>query len=131
MSQNIQRVRETTTRSGDTVQKTTEVRDPQAKTEHHQNVVERAIWFVSGILLVLLVFRFLLSLLGANTTNGLADFIYGTSRPFVAPFFSLFRYDDVTYGVSRFEIYTLVAIIFYAFIAWGIAKLVTLNRGKK
>ncbi len=128
MSEDIQNVRETTTRSGDTVQKTTEVRDPGVKSQHQQNVAERVIWFIAGILLVLLAFRFLLSLLGANTTNGLANFIYSTSHPFVTPFFSLFRYNNYAYGVSRFEIYTLVAIVFYAVVAWGIAKLVTLNR---
>lgn len=128
MAEDIQKVRETTTRSGDTVQKTTDVSNPQAKTEHQQNVAERVVWFVAGILLVLLGFRFLLSLLGANTTNGFANFIYSASHPFVSPFFSLFSYKNYAYGVSRFEIYTLVAIVFYAVVAWGIAKLVTLTR---
>lgn len=128
MTDDIQNVKETTTRTGDTVQRNTEVRNPRAGTEHTQNVVERVVWFVTGILLVLLAFRFLLSMLGANTTNGLANFVYSTSHPFVAPFFSLFRYNNFTNGVSHFEVYTLVAIVFYAVIAWGIAKLVTLNR---
>ena len=128
MAEEEQRVRETTTRSGDTVQKTTEVRNPGTKSEHQQNVAERVVWFIAGILLVLLGFRFLLSLLGANTTNGFTDFIFSTSRPFVSPFFSLFKYDNVVYGVSRFEVYTIVAMLFYALVAWGIAKLLTLNR---
>ena len=127
MAEDVQQVRETSTRSGDTVQKTTEVRNPRAETEHGQNVAERIVWFVAGILLVLLGFRFVLSLLGANTTNGFANFIYSTSHPFVSPFFSLFSY-KTNYGVSKFEIYTLVAMLVYAVIAWGIAKLVTLNR---
>jgi YGGT family len=128
MSDNVQNVRETTTRSGNTLQKTTEVEHPHAADEHNQDVAERIVWFVAGILLILLGFRFLLSLLGANTTNGFANFIYSASHPFVSPFFSLFSYKNDSYGVSRFEIYTLVAILFYAVIAWGIAKLVTLNR---
>ena len=128
MADDVQKVRETTTQSGDTVQKTTEVKNPQAKAEHQQNVVERVVWFVAGVLLVLLGFRFLLSLLGANTTNGFANFIYSNSHPFVSPFFSLFSYKNYSYGVSRFEIYTLVAMVFYAVVAWGIARLVTLNR---
>jgi hypothetical protein len=40
----------------------------------------------------------------------------------------LFNYHNYTYGTSRFEVYTLVAIVVYSLIAWGIAKLVTLNR---
>ena len=128
MADDIQNVRETTTRTGDTVQKNTEVINPRDDSEHQRNVAERIVWFVAGIILVLLAFRFLLSLLGANPTNGLADFVYTTSEPFVAPFFSLFNYDNYTYGASRFEMYTLVAALFYVVLAWGIAKLVTLNR---
>ena len=128
MTEDIQNVRETTTRTGNTIQKNTEVINPNAQTEHQQNVAYRVVWYVAGILLVLLAFRFLLSLLGANTTNGLADFVYITSHPFVAPFFSLFRYNNYTMGASHFEVYTLVAMLFYTVVAWGIAKLLTLNR---
>lgn len=86
----------------------------------------RIIWFIAGVLLVLLAFRFVLALLGANPNNGFADFIYTTSHPFVAPFFSLFGY-KLQYGVSRFEIYTLVAMAVYALIAYGLVKLVTIG----
>ena len=128
MAENTEQVRETTTQSGDTVQKTTQVNNPVIKAEHQQSVAARVVWFAAGVLLVLLGFRFILALLGANTTNGFANFIYSTSHPFVSPFFSLFSYKNITYGVSRFEVYTLVAIVFYAVVAWGIAKLFTLNR---
>lgn len=90
-------------------------------------IAERVIWYIAGILLVLLAFRFILALLGANSSNGFANFIYTVSHPFVAPFFSLFGY-NMQYGVSKFEIYTLVAMLVYAVIAWGLARLVTLGR---
>ena len=128
MPDDIQNIREVTTKLGDTIQKTTEVSNPQYTTEHNQNVAQRVIWYVAGALMALLAFRFLLSLLNANTANGLANFVYNVSYPFVAPFFSMFRYNNYAYGVSRFEVYTLVAIVFYALIAWGITKLVTINR---
>src|SRR5471030_933191 len=118
MSDDIQKIRETTTRSGDTLQKTTVVKHPRAEAEHQQNIVERAVWFLAGILLVLLAFRFLLSLLGANTSNGFANFIYSASHPFVSPFFSLFCYNNYTNGVSHFEAFTLVAMLFYLLVAW-------------
>ena len=92
------------------------------------NVVSRAIWFVAGIILLLLSFRFVLSLLGANTTNGFAQFIYNTSHPFVAPFFNLFSYNNINYGVSRFEVYTLVAMLVYAAIAWVLSALANIGR---
>lgn len=89
-------------------------------------LAQRVIWYVAGILLVLLAFRFALTLLGANPDNAFANFIYEASHPFVAPFFGLFGY-NLEYGVSRFEIYTLVAMAVYAVVAWGLAKLFTLK----
>lgn len=111
----------------------TEVKPSQSETtdvndEHGRNVAERIVWFTAGSIIALLGLRFLLSLLGANTTNAIADIIYSVSRVFVAPFFSLFSYDNFEYGVSRFELYTLVAMLFYAFLAWGVTKLLDINR---
>lgn len=123
-----QEVRETTTQSDGVVQKTTEVNDPNADSNYHQTLAERIVWFIAGVIVVLLGFRLLLSLLGANTSNPFANFIYTASHPFVAPFFSLFSYNNIRYGVSRFEVYTVVAIIFYIILAWGIVKLVTIAR---
>jgi len=87
----------------------------------------RIIWYIAGVLLVLLAFRFVLALLGANPSNQFANFIYSVSHPFVAPFFSLFGY-DLKYGVSRFETFTLVAMLVYTVVAWGLARLFTLKR---
>jgi hypothetical protein len=67
-------------------------------------------------------------LLGANTTNGFAQFIYNTSHPFAAPFFGLFHYNNINYGVSRFEVYTLVAMAVYAAVAWILAYLGNIGR---
>jgi hypothetical protein len=69
-----------------------------------------------------------LALLGANTTNGFAQFIYNTSHPFVAPFFGLFNYNNIQYGVSRFEVYTLVAMAVYAAIGWILSYLANIGR---
>ena len=96
--------------------------------EHTYNVAERIIWYLAGTLMTLLGIRFILSLLGANTLNPFADFIYTTSKMFVRPFFSLFKYDGYVYGESRFELYTLVAMLIYFIVALGITKLVTINR---
>lgn len=94
---------------------------------NEQATAARIVWFFAGLLLAIIALRFVFSLLGANRGNGFADFIYDTSHPFVSPFFGLFSYDPV-YGRSHFELYTLVAMIVYYFIAWGIARLITINR---
>jgi hypothetical protein len=92
------------------------------------NVISRVIWFVAGIILLLLAFRFILALLGANTTNSFAQFIYNTSHPFVTPFFNLFSYNSIQNGVSRFEVYTLVAMAVYAAVAWVLSALANIGR---
>lgn len=121
-------VRETTVRQGDSTETVRESRDSLAEREHKTNVATRIVWFIAGILLALLALRFLFALLGANPNNGLASFVYSVTYPFVAPFFNLFSYDVVTAAASRLEIFTLVAMLIYALIAWGIAKALNIRR---
>ena len=102
--------------------------DVVAEPNYGINVISRIIWFVAGVILLLLAFRFVLSLLGANTTNGFAQFTYNTSHPFVAPFFGLFNYNNIQYGISRFEVYTLIAMAVYGAVAWVLSALVNIGR---
>ena len=90
-------------------------------------VAGRVIWFIGGAIAILLAFRFVLALLGANTANGFAQFIYSVTTPLASPFFSLFGYTP-TYGSSHLEVSTLVAIAVYSLVAWGLVKLVTITR---
>jgi hypothetical protein len=93
-----------------------------------QTLAARLVWFIAGVLLTLLAFRFVLAALGANPGNAFVQFIYNTSHPFVAPFFGLFSYDPLSTGASRFEIYTLIAMAVYALVAYGLARLLTIDR---
>lgn len=141
MAERIQETRERIDNTGDSSQAvrrvTTTTRDEDVPTEKvvvrdRDNVSStttavRVVWFITGVLMTLLAFRFVLSLLGANRANGFADLIYSITYPFVAPFFGLFGY-TVRYGVSRFEVETLVAMAVYALIAYGITRLLTINR---
>ena len=128
MIKDSQNVNETTTRTGNTIQKNSESVNSHVSSGHGASLIVRIVWYLAGVLLVLLGLRFILSLLGANTTNGFANFIYNTSHPFVAPFFSLFNYHEYIHGTSHLEVYTLIAMLVYALIAWGIAKLVSINQ---
>lgn len=121
-------VKETTTRAGNTVEKTTQVKDDVAETEHTTNVADRIIWLVAGVISAILALRFVLALLGANPNNAFASFIYSISRPFVAPFFGLFSYDSTYTGVGRFELFTLVAIAVYLLLAWLLSKIINVGR---
>jgi len=89
-------------------------------------IVRRIIWYVAGIIIAFLVVRLILQLLAANQGNGFVDFVYAVSGFFAAPFFGIFNYQP-SYGQSTFELSSLVAIVIYALIAWGLAKLFTLT----
>ena len=127
MATHVEKIRRHPTASGDYYE-TREVKDSPTSVDDGPVLAARIVWFIDGVITVLLAFRFILSLLGANTTNAFANFIYSVSHPLVSPFFSLFSYNNIQYGTSRFEVYTLVAIVVYAVIAWGITYLLTLNR---
>lgn len=131
MSEHIQQVRNVT--NNDVSTKTTRVVDNDTVAPTYVQgllTAARVVWFVAGVLLVLLASRFMLVLLGADPTNSFANFIYVTSHPFAAPFFGVFSY-SIKYGVSRVELSTLVAIAVYALIAFGIFRLLTIQQSTK
>lgn len=91
------------------------------------NIASNILSIVGGLIIVVLALRVLLSLMGANRGNMFADMIYNVSYPFVVPFFGLFGY-EVEYGVSRLEVETIFAILIYALIFFGIARLLNVHR---
>jgi len=78
------------------------------------------VWYILGLLEALLAFRFCLKLLAANPEAGFSRFIYNVSYPFAAPFLSVFHVTKVVGGV--FEWTTLMAMLVYWLVAWGITK---------
>jgi len=91
------------------------------------------IYLIFGILEVLLAFRFVLKLLGANPSSGFVDFVYNLSSIFVAPFAGIFNTSTAAGAVttSVFEPATLVALIVYALVAWGIVALIRVISGRQ
>lgn len=89
-----------------------------------------AVWYVVGFFEILLVFRFVLKLLGANPASGFVDFIYTVSGVLTAPFDNIFGVTNSTTDTvqSVFEPSILVAMAVYALVGWGIVKLMNLNR---
>lgn len=84
------------------------------------------VWYVLGVLEALLAFRFVLRLLAANPNAGFTHFIYAASYPFAAPFLNVFRITRVEGSV--FEWTTLLAMLAYWLIAWGIIKLFLMSK---
>lgn len=120
-------IRETTTNVGDTsVQK----QSVATRTQTSGIVVaQRIVWFIVGAISIIIALRFVLLLLGANQAAGFTDFVYGLSSVFVAPFVGIFG--QPTYGTSVFEISSLLAIVVYLLLGWGIAKLLTIGRPRE
>lgn len=111
------------------VERVTEVRDPAVVAEPVVGpgvVLARIIYFVFGVIIAFIVLRFVFLLLGANQANEFVNFIYTVSGAFVAPFYGIFNITP-RFGVSVFDISSIVAIIVYALIAWALASLVTLG----
>ncbi len=86
----------------------------------------RGVRILAGILMVLLGFRFVLALLGANPYNGFVHTIYAATWPFAAPFYGMFGYPS-TYP-PRFELYALFAMAVYALVAWGVMAVLRIRR---
>lgn len=93
-------------------------------------IAARIVWLIAGVIMSLLAFRFVLALLGANRENAFADMVFTLSYPFAAPFFGLFGY-TASYGASRFEFETLVAIGVYALIAALVSRLLTIRNRER
>ena len=79
--------------------------------------------FFFGLIEIILCLRFIFRLLGANPDAGFITLLYGLSHPFVAAFNGIFN--DQTVGrAGVFEASTLVAMLIYALLAWGLIALV-------
>jgi hypothetical protein len=88
------------------------------KYHREQNVV----YYILGVIEVLLGLRFLFKLLGANAGSGFVSFIYSLTSIFVLPFIGIFRTVASTGAV--FEPATVIAMIMYGIIAYGIIRLI-------
>ena len=107
---------------GNRVEKRAEVfEDENQRRANMRYWVSRIIYFVLGVLEVILLLRLIFRLLGASQSSDFVMFLYNLSHVFVAPFNGIFN--DQAPGRSVFEISTLVAMVVYALVAWGIVAL--------
>jgi hypothetical protein len=90
----------------------------------------QVLWYILGLIEILLAFRFFFKLAGANPDSGFVNFIYGASNPFAGPFLETFRAtpSQGAETTSYFEWSTLVAAAVYAIVCWGIMKIFKLAK---
>lgn len=86
----------------------------------------QVVWYVLGLVEILLAFRFVLKLLGANPDAGFTAFIYGVTYIFAAPFLNVFRVTQVAGSV--FEWTTLLSMLVYWVLAYGVIKLFLMGK---
>lgn len=86
------------------------------------------VWFLAGVIDVVVGLRFLLKLFGASYQAPFVSLLYGISDPLVAPFRGIFP--TTGQGVFIFEPPALVALLIYPLIAAGIVGVVRLMAGR-
>jgi hypothetical protein len=102
------------------------VKEPKYRNAQH------IVYYVAGAIEILILFRLVFKITGANPESGFVGFIYAFSDIFVFPFRAIFG-NTTTIGAETtaiFEPASLIAIGVYAVIAWGIAKLIAIMAGK-
>src|SRR6202795_1131733 len=90
------------------------------------------VWFILGVVDIFIAARFLGKLFGASSQAAFANFIYTVSSPMVAPFTGIFG--NTASKTNIFETASLVAIVVYAVIGWGLVvliRIVTAPHGTK
>ena len=93
---------------------------PRREIRHFKAV--NIIYYIAGVIEILLVFRFIFRLFAANAASGIVVFIDTVSAPFMAPFNLIFP--SSTIGNNVFEWPILLAMAFYLIIAFGIVQLI-------
>lgn len=115
------------------VKTTTRQVEPQVKGEAPQKVYEtkktifrfnQIIWYILGLIEVILGFRIALKALGANPYIGFTSLIYAISDPLALPFQGILKTNVSSSSV--FEWSTIIAAIVYLCIAWGLVYLLDL-----
>jgi len=95
-------------------------------TDKESFTARRVVYYILGILEILLAFRLVFKILGANPNSGFVSFIYSITQVFLVPFTAIFR-SAATQGIETkavLEPSTIIAMIVYALVAWGIIKLI-------
>ncbi|HEY4516006.1 MAG TPA: YggT family protein [Candidatus Paceibacterota bacterium] len=84
------------------------------------------VWYLLSLLEILLAFRFVLKLAGANPAAGFSSSIYTLTWPFTAPFLAVFP-KTVVQG-SIFEWTTILAMFVYWLVGIGLVRLLVMSK---
>ncbi len=103
-----------------------DVRTTQHEQGREQRVatfkVTQVIWLLLGLLEVVIALRVIFKLIAVNGANPFAALLYNVTNLFVAPFASLVS--APASGGMVLEISSIIAMIVYLLIAWGLERIV-------
>jgi hypothetical protein len=103
-----------------------EVRTTQRDVGQEQRIFSfkatQRIWLIMGIVETLIGLRVVLKLIGANPASPFAAFIYNVSGIFLFPFAELVG--TPTAGAIVFDFSSIIAMLVYVLLAWGIERIV-------
>ena len=85
--------------------------------------------FLVGVVEIFVAARFLGKLFGASSQSAFVNFIYQVSSPMVAPFKGIFGNGGSS--TNSFETASLVAVVVYAVIGWGLVVLIRIMTAPK
>ena len=100
--------------------------DTVQETNPAASMAIQIVYYLAGVISLLLGLRFVLFLLGANNT-GIVNWVFQITQPFVSPFYGIFG-NTILYGDARIEWESLVAIIAIGIIAYIVAGFLRLFR---
>ena len=95
--------------------------------------ISRIIATIFSIIELVLAFRFILKLLGANAGNSLVQGLYDITQPFIGLFEGIFATMNTNiFGIHGvFEPATVIAVVVISFIEWALFKLISRRSGSR
>lgn len=87
------------------------------------------VYYILNVLEALLIIRFLLKVLSANSSAGFTSGIYAITDPFVAPFRGIFPTSAAQGSVVEWN--AIIAMIVYALIAYAIVQLLRITTTRR
>jgi uncharacterized protein YggT (Ycf19 family) len=91
-------------------------------------MLERLVFFIFGLIQVLLLVRIVFLLLAARESNSIVSFVYELSEIFVAPFRGILGRDEIAAGATELDITAIVALIGWTILEFIILALVRIFR---
>ena len=84
------------------------------------------VWFIFSAIEAILLFRFLLKLIGANPSAPFTNFLYDISRPLISPFLGIVPSSYAGGGIIEWS--TPIALLPSWLPTWGIVRLLLLAK---